>query len=361
MPSHEGCVAAEPHRARTTIVVLTYNSSADLADCFGSLRRELGGRADVEVVAVDNASTDDTVPRLRAEYPWVTLLQSDRNRGFAGGNNLGIRQAVSRGCEFVYLLNPDTAIGPRFLDEAIEAANAFPDAGAVQSLLLLHAEPELVNTAGNELHFLGFGFCGSFRKPSRDVPDQVREIAFASGAASLYRATALEAAGLFDDDLFLYQEDMDLGWRLRLAGWRSLVAPRSKVFHKYRFSRGGGKYYFLERNRLLVLLKNLRWRNLLVLAPFLVAAELGILAIATSQGWARAKLRATAHLFRPEAWEHVRRGRREQARLRLVSDAAIVRMFTPILEFEGVTTPLIRRVVNPLMSGLWGVLRFLIR
>ncbi|HSB20649.1 MAG TPA: glycosyltransferase family 2 protein [Anaeromyxobacteraceae bacterium] len=346
---------------RTAVVVVTHGSRADVADCFGSLRRALAGRPEVDVIAVDNASADGTPERIRGDHPWVTLIRSDRNLGFAAGCNLGIRMALERGCRFVYLLNPDTEVRPGFLEEALAAARARPDAGAVQSLLLLHGEQDLVNSAGNELHFLGFGYCGSYRRPAREVPDEVREIGFASGAGTLYRAAALERVGLLDEDLFLYQEDVDLGWRLRLAGWTSVIAPRSVVLHKYAFSRSGRKFYYLERNRALVLLKNLRWRSLLLLAPLLAVAEMGVLAFSLSSGWALEKLRASAYLLRPAAWRIVARGRREQARLRAVPDAEIARHLTPVLEFEGVTSPFIRRLVNPAMGWIWRLVRPLIR
>jgi GT2 family glycosyltransferase len=348
-------------RPPTAIVVVTYDSQADLADCFGSLRRALQGHTEVQVIAVDNASTDATVERIRTDHPWVTLIESDRNLGFAAGNNLGIRLARELGCSFVHLLNPDTEVAAGFLDEVLAVARAHPDAGAVQSLLLLHGERELVNTAGNEVHFLGFGYCGSFRMPARDVPDDVREIAFASGACTLYRMEAILQVGFFDEELFLYQEDLDLSWRLRLAGWRSLIAPRSVVFHKYAFARSGRKYYYLERNRILVLLKNLRWRTLILLAPLLALADLGVLVMSLRAGWAGEKLRAMAHVLRPSAWRHVRRGREEQARLRVVPDSEIARHFTSSLDFEGVTTPFIRRVANPVMARIWSLARPLIR
>jgi GT2 family glycosyltransferase len=310
-------------------VVVTHNSQADVPECFGSLRRAIEGRQQVQVIAVDNASTDATVERIRTDHAWVTVIASDRNLGFAAGSNLGIQRAQERGCSFLYLLNPDTEVTPGFLDEALAVAQTHPDAGAVQSLLLLYGERHLVNSAGNEVQFLGFGYCGAFRLPVRDVPDVVREIGFASGACTLYRVAAIQHVGLFDEELFLYQEDMDLGWRLRLAGWKSVLSPRSVVFHKYAFSSGGRKYYFLERNRILVLLKNLRWRNVALLAPLLVLADLGVLAISVRAGWAREKLRAMIHIFRPATWEHIRRGRREQERIRVVSDSEIARHFTP--------------------------------
>jgi GT2 family glycosyltransferase len=339
------------------VVVVTFNSCNDVADCFGSLGRALAGNREARVIAVDNASADGTVDRIRRDYPWVDVLPCDRNLGFAAGNNLGIRRALDAGCSFVYLLNPDTEVRQGFLDEAMGAALARPDAGAVQSLLLLHDQPDLVNSAGNQVHYLGFGYCGSFRRPARDVPDEVREIPFASGAAVLLRAEALATAGLLDDDLFLYQEDLDLGWRMRLAGWTAVLAPRSRVLHKYAFARGAQKLYYLERNRPLVLLKNLRWRTLAILFPLLLAADLGILLLALWSGWAGTKLRAMAYLLRPAAWRHVRRGRREQARIRKIPDSELVRHFTPSIEFEEMAGRQVGSVLNPVLASLWSLLR----
>jgi hypothetical protein len=153
--------------------------------------------------------------------------------------------------------------------------------------------------AGNEIHFLGFGYCGSYRARRAEVPDDAREIAFASGASVLLRAAALREVGAFDETLFMYQEDQDLGIRLRLAGWRARVAPRSIVWHHYAFTRSPRKFFWLERNRYLVLAKNLTARSLLVLAPFLVIAELALLPVALAGGWLPEKVRAWKALASP--------------------------------------------------------------
>ena len=204
---------------RTAVVIVTYNSARDVDGCFGALARaRLDG---AEVMVVDNGSSDGTVAALRARHPWVTVLEAGANLGFAGGNDLGIRRALESGAEWIYLLNPDTDVDPGFLEEARAVAEADPRVAAVQSLLLLHPDRDLVNTAGNEIHFLGFGFCGAYRAPRAAIPDEAREIPFASGAGALLRAAALREVGAFDETLFMYQEDQDLGIRLRLSGWRA--------------------------------------------------------------------------------------------------------------------------------------------
>jgi GT2 family glycosyltransferase len=350
-----------PGRARVAVVVVTFGAESFVDDCFGSLRRADTSGVDLEVIAVDNGSGDATVRRIRERFPEVNVVENGRNLGFAGGNNVGIRLALDHGAELVYLLNPDTEVAPGFLVEALAVASERPEAGAVQSLLLLAGERELVNTSGNAMHFLGLGYCSGFRQPAADVPDAPAEIAFASGAAVLLRAQALREAGLFDEELFLYHEDFDLGWRLRLAGWSAVLAPRSVVFHKYEFSRNPEKFFLLERNRALVLLKNLRLRNLLLLAPALLAGELGLAAVALRGGWFRQKARAWGHLLTPRAWRHVRRGRAAQRAIRRVEDAEITRLWTGEVVFEGLTGPWLDRFANPAMRKAWSALRPLLR
>jgi GT2 family glycosyltransferase len=353
--------SALPDRPRLAVVVVTYESEEFLHDCFGSLRRAITTGFDLEVIAVDNGSRDATVRGIRERFPEVTVVENGRNLGFAAGNNVGIRLALEHRADFVYLLNPDTEVSPGFLLEALAVARERPDAGAVQSLLLLARERDLVNTAGNAIQFLGLGYCTHFRQPATSVPDASAEIAFASGAAVLLRAQALHEAGLFDEELFLYQEDLDLGWRMRLAGWTSLLAPRSIVFHKYEFSRNPEKYYLLERNRALVLLKNLRLRNLLLLAPPLLAGEVGLAAMALRGGWFRQKARAWGHLLTPAAWRHICAGRAVQRSIRRVEDAEIARLWTGEVVFEGLAGPWLDRIANPAMRVVWRLLRPLVR
>lgn len=334
------------------VVVLTYNSEADLEDCFSSLRKAVEG-LDCTVIAVDNASKDGTATRLRERFAWVERIENTENLGFAGGNNVGMRAALERGADYVYLLNPDTIVEPGFLREAVTVAEADPLAGAVQSLLLLASEPELVNTAGNTLHYLGFGSCGRYREPASSVAEEPVEITAASGASVLYRASALREVGLLDEKLFLYHEDLDLSLRLRLSGHRVLLAPKSRVLHKYTFSKSPRKFYFLERNRYLVLLKHLEAKSLLWLAPFLLGSEPLLLLYAAKGGWLKEKLRADWELLQPQTLGYVLRERANSKALRKISDRELVPLLSSGLEFEEVATPFIKKVANPLLGLVW--------
>src|SRR5688572_6867259 len=189
---------------KVAVIVVTYNSARFIDGCFGSLALMDRGEHEIAVVAIDNGSTDDTVERLKA-YPWVSTAISKKNLGFAGGNNLAMRHALEAGADYVYLLNHDTEVTPSFLVEAVEAAEADAKVGAVQSLLLLHPDKELVNSTGNAIHFLGFGYCLDYRRRADSLKlEEHREIAYPSGAGVLLRTTALAEVGMFDEELFLY-------------------------------------------------------------------------------------------------------------------------------------------------------------
>ena len=194
--------------------------------------------------------------RVRERFPSVEVVEAGQNLGFGAGVNRGIRRALEKGAEFVYLLNPDARVTPEFLVEAVAEMARDESVAAVQSLLLLEPDGAFIDSAGNTIHFLGLrllrrciGGLERRRPPSR------AEIAFASGAAVLLRLSALATVGTMAEELFLYCEDMDLCWRLRLAGHAIRLAPRSVVLHRHEFSRNRDKYFLLERNRWLVLLR----------------------------------------------------------------------------------------------------------
>lgn len=345
---------------KIVVIVVTYDSARFIDGCFGALAEIDRAGLEAAFVAVDNGSKDDTVARLK-DFPWVSTVLAKENIGFAGGNNLAIRHALDAGADYVYLLNHDTEVTPSFLVEAVKVAEADLKIGSVQSLLLLHPDKDLVNSTGNAIHFLGFGYCLDYRRPYASwTPDDRKEIAYASGAGVLLRAAALRKAGLLDERLFLYHEDLDLGWRLRLAGCVNVLAPRSVVYHKYEFSRSISKYYYMERNRYVVLLKNLRLRTLAVLALPLIATEIALFAVSLRSGWWREKLKVYAYFARPEAWAHIAAERARVQATRRVGDREIVRLFSSTIGHQEADGPFTRHVANPLMIAAWAVLRLLV-
>jgi len=269
------------------IVVVTHQSIGDLDGLASTVLGQL--REDDEVVLVDNASTDGTAQAARVLDPRIKVHASETNLGFAGGCHLG---ASHTSAPLLLFLNPDCRPAPDCLDRLRAAGERHPDWAVWQAAVLL--DEDRINTSGGVVHYLGIGWAGDCERPICDLPGSDREIAFPSGAAMVIRREAWTEMGGLDRDYFMYGEDLDLGLRLWLAGHRVGLLPGARVTHGYEFDKGAMKWFWLERNRWRTVLSVYPAALLALLAPALLAAELGLLALAARQGWLTAKLRAQA-------------------------------------------------------------------
>lgn len=212
---------------RLSVIIVSYNARADLERCLESIAAA-AARTDLEIVVVDNASTDDTVEAVRSRWPRVKLIEAGGNLGFSKGNNIGIRQ--SRG-ELVLLLNGDTIVPPGAIDALVDVLDRRPDVAVVG--------PRLVDAAGRAE--LSFGDMISplnelrqKRRARGDVErltQSEREVDWVSGACLLVRRSDAEAAGLFDERYFLYTEDVDFCAAIRARGRQVLFTPAAQVVH----------------------------------------------------------------------------------------------------------------------------------
>jgi GT2 family glycosyltransferase len=357
-----------PDWPRIAIVTVLYRCEKFVRPLLESVATVDYPREVLSLHLVDNSPGDGTLAAARAVHaerqatlPPTVFHQPLDNLGFAKGNNLAIAAALEAGADFVFLLNPDATFEPSALKAAVETARAFPNAGSVQSLLVLGDAPDTVNTHGNAIHFLGFGYVAGYKTPRAAVSPAPRPIAFSSGACVLLSARVLRAVGLFDETLWLYHEDLDLGWRIRLAGFDNLVAPRSVCRHHYEFSRATSKWYWMERNRWIVVLKNYRLPTILLLLPVLLVTDLGLLAMALKGGWWKSKLKALAWFLRPSAWGYLWRGRRDIARLRTVSDRQILGLYTAVIDHPDFKNPVVRLGIEPVWKALLAILRVVVR
>lgn len=217
---------------KVACIILNWNGWQDTIACLAALQECT--YLHVTVIVVDNGSADDSVARIRAAHPNILVLESGKNLGFAGGNNVGIRYALAHGSEYVWLLNNDTKPAPDALHALIAKALTDKRIGAVASICYYADAPSKVQAwAGGRVN-LWIGYADNSTEPHED--DWFDGL---YGASLLVARTALEDAGLLDEGFFLYLEETEFCLRLRKKAWRLAAAPDSRVLHKLKASTGG--------------------------------------------------------------------------------------------------------------------------
>jgi GT2 family glycosyltransferase len=236
-----------------SVLIVNYNGARHLRACLSALAEQTVPRYFFEVILVDNASRDQSVALIRNEFPWVRLVESRQNTGFAEGNNLAARYAHG---EILVLLNNDTIPDPYWLEELLRARQQPGD--WVVSKLVFADDPMRMNSAGLYLLRDGRGADLGFRFTDAGQYERTRPV-FAGCGAALARPRPPEGEDLFDHRYFVYYEDLDAGWRHQLQGGRCIYAPRSLVRHVHGATAGDRSslfYYYVERNRALTALRN---------------------------------------------------------------------------------------------------------
>jgi GT2 family glycosyltransferase len=272
-----------------TAVVVCYDEDP------GELRKAVDGllaqaRAPEEILIVDNGGG-----RLGGElegcHPSVRTIVAPGNLGYPPAINLAAAHA--RG-DYMLCLNPDAEAEPDCLERLLRAAEADSNVAIVGAQVLL-GDHETRNAGANPVHPLGISPAGGYGLPREH--GEPRDVLVVSGACCLIHSGTFLELGGFVEEFFLYYDDVDYGWRANVAGHRVVYDPGAVVSHNYTFERRGSKWIYLERNRMFSVLANYELRTLVLLAPLLVGAELGLLAVAAIQGWLPQKLGAYRSLL----------------------------------------------------------------
>jgi GT2 family glycosyltransferase len=282
-----GDVSDCPEAPLCSIVIPSYNGRSFLATCLASVTEHLpqGRPWIVEIIVVDDASTDGTAEWVRDRFPWIRLVKLDRNGGFCAAANAGI--AAARG-DFIQLLNNDTEVTSGWLEAGL-APFSDPTVGSVAPLVLVRSAPDRVDSAGDSYTLAGWPVKrGHGQSASRWIDRPVEDVFAASGSSAFYRALAVRHVGGFDPLLGSYYEDVDLGFRLRWAGYRCVYTARCRVLHEisatYNHTRASLQRR-MARNAELVFWSNMpRGRLVAAIVPH------ALLLLAQS-GWRMARLR----------------------------------------------------------------------
>lgn len=303
------------------VVVVNWNSGSCLAQCLAHLARQT--RAPDRLLVMDNGSSDGSA-QCAADYPSVTVRHLGGNLGFARANNLAVEELDT---DYVALLNADANARPDWLERLMDAAAAHPDVVAFGSLQMAHAAGDRLDGLWDDYHFSGLVWRHGFGRELRNSDLVQRDVFSVCGAAAMYRREAFVRAGGFDEDYFCYCEDVDLGFRLRLAGGRSLFVPQAVVEHRGASSSGGHgsrfSVYHGHRNLVWTFVKDMPDALFWLLLPAHMLQNLAMILLFALRGEgaliARSKWDALRGL--PAAW----RKRRSVQATRVVSVAQIWR------------------------------------
>ena len=259
-----------------SVIVVNYRGAPDTITCLRALRHDLDYPDDkLQVICVENGSGDDSAARIRAAGLDVTLVESPANLGFAGGCNLGATHATGTVLAF---LNNDARPDPAWVGAAVDVFRAEPTVAAVASKVL-DWTGEHVDFADAGLTWFGMGYKRDAGRPVSEVDTTVaRDVLFATGSAMFVRADVYRELGGFDERFFMFYEDVDLGWRLNLRGWRVRYTPTSIAYHRHHASVStvdgedqARELFLLERNALAALYKNLSDETLTKVLPAALA------------------------------------------------------------------------------------------
>jgi len=304
-----------------SVIVLNYNAGELLLNCINSLKKSK--YTNLEILVVDNISSDGSQTKCKEQFPDIKLIQNKENFGYCGGNNIGIREAKG---EFIVILNPDTIVESNCIEELIFAHNKFGDRLYQPKILSLNEE-NIIQSTGNMLHIFGFGFARDKGNKILDKNEEIEKIGYASGTCLFTSRKVLEKVGFLDEFLFLYHDDLDLGWRAAQIGISSFYVPKSKIFHveSYSLKWSPKKFFWLERNRKYCLLTHYSKDTYKKMRFSLMLVDLFVWVFYFSKGFLGAKIKAESEIRKNK--RNIEEKYQELESKKIISDKELIKHF----------------------------------
>ena len=330
-----------------SIIILNYNAGKLLLNCIDSVFKST--YQNFEVIVVDNLSTDNSHVRCKEKFEKIQLIENKENLGYCEGNNIGIRNANG---EFIIILNPDTIVEPNWLNHLMSAYNKFGE-GLYQPKFFSLNEKLVIQSTGNMLHIFGFGFARDKGKIDNEKIKSIEKINYASGTCLFTSKIVLDKIGLLDPFLFLYHDDLDLGWRAAHIGINSFYVPKSIIYHaeSYSIKWSSKKFYWLERNRKYCLLTHYSKETYAKMRLSLFLVDLCVWLFYLSKGFLGAKIKAELDIFRNRKFIKIRYNQLEK--IKIVSDKELIKKFPDeIFVPKNVSEPIFNQLFNNILSAL---------
>ncbi len=350
---------------KVALIMINYKYYAErfLKESYESLIKVNYPEGDYKIYIVDNVSSSETVELCQGLAPKASIIPSKGN-GWGHANNVGAEEAIKDGFDdYFFFVNMDTEFDPEFINEAIKVYEADKNIGVVQSKLLLHPPVNgeyMLNSKGNMLTFLGFGYCSGDGKKD-DTDDKIIDITYAAGAGILISKKNFLHIDRCDESFFMYHDDTELSFKIKLLGKRVVLAPKSVIYHKHEFGRSIMQVFFMERNRFRFLIQFFKIRTLILIFPAWLIMEVGMLPYEIKNKWFLTKLKVYLWFLNPKNFILVLKERKKIQTLRKVNDKKLIEGIVPIVDFQQVDNPALRYIANPLFSFYWKIIKPLIR
>ncbi len=340
---------------KVSAIVVNWNGKDILSECLQSLLKQ--EYENLEIWVSDNGSEDGSQAMMKELYPSVHLLENGQNLGFGSAVNRALKKAQG---DYFLFLNNDLELKSDCVGQLVDLLESDNEIGAAIPKILYHRDAQeyspndstVINSFGVVVNYTGVSYPNLIgQQDMKDLP--LTETA--CGGIFMFSREVYEQVGGFDEDLFLYHEDHDLSWRIRLGGWKLMVTPKSVCTHHYDFNKGVQKFYRSEKNRLHILLKNMECKTLLMIFPALIFVELAQIVHALMHGWLGLKVKSYFEILGQFA--QIARKRRQIRSFRTVSDKEITRLYRGTIAVSGMKNPLMDYVLSPLLSAYWKLIR----
>lgn len=261
-----------------SIIVLNYNAKKFIEKCLSSLHKLNYPKSRYQIVFVDNASIDGSVNFVKEKFPRVKIIKNKKNLGFSAGNNVALKTIKS---DYYILINVDMFVDRNWLINLVKVAESDDRIGLCASKILTMSDKSKINYAGGWINFLGFAWPKGFLQKDKKEFNKIEETGYTAGGALLIKKEVLEKVGLLEENFFMYYDDIDYSWRVKLFGFKTLYVPKAVIYHNYQGSSEISqnvvkKFYHLEKNRLETLIKCYSLKTLLLLFPLTFFVELGL-------------------------------------------------------------------------------------
>ena len=335
---------------KVTAIIVNWNDKDVIIDCIQSLLEQ--DRNQIDIIISDNGSEDGSVDSLRRRFPSIKIIENRKNLGFGSAINRGL--SLAKG-DYLLFLNSDLKLHSKCVGELVKLLESDSNAGGAIPKILHIDQQNTINSLGVLINYTGIAYPNLLGQKD---PNWTKPFESACGGIFMLRREVYETVGGFDEDLFLYHEDHDLSWRIRLAGWHLKVIPQAIMYHHYKFNKGVQKYYSSEKNRLYLLLKNMEVKTLALICPALIIVEFSQWFHAAIHKWFLLKMKSYFEIL--TLLPRILTKRKKQKHLRKVPDKEITRIYQGTLAVSGMDNPLLTYLLSPALNTYWKIIRHLI-